>query len=340
MWSVRIAIIGVLLTSACVPDVALPATGSSAPPPSPTTTVGPTTTVTTQVPATTMAGFQLPIIDLADAQPYPGDGCSRDQVLLAAPLGAVWVFDVETLEASRLSWHMRPRESPIQAFASDSLLVAGEEGLVLRTSQGSTVLIDPPVSDDVVFAPTVEVLDVFCTVDGSLTLLLVGQFDTWLVGWWAIARVDAAGLISFERFEPSIEADFAQFSPTGEFATLALFGPDPAFGGVWRILDVASLREVEVLDVPMQPSSPDPTIFVGPMIWIDNSTVRQHWKIDDGDIRAANIDVSNGESLEVQPEPVIGWVAECEVKVQDGFVRGGGVGPLAAIDENIVSFCW
>lgn len=101
--------------------------------------------------------------------------------------------------------------------------------------------------------------------------------------------------------ELSFEADFAEFSPTGAFAT--------------------------------------PALFVGPMIWTDDVTVRQHWKVGDADIEAADLNVGDGTFVPVEPDSVRGWSGECPIRVWGGFVRDEVRGPLALIDETVVSYC-
>lgn len=111
------------------------------------------------------------------------------------------------------------------------------------------------------------------------------------------------GLVSYQPLRLSFEADFTEFVPTGAFVTLALFGPDPAFGGLWCVLDVASGVEVVVPeDVPMVPIGGEPTQFVGPMLWTDDVTVRQHWKVGDPDIEAADVNLTAGTFVLVEPD--------------------------------------
>ena len=107
------------------------------------------------------------------------------------------------------------------------------------------------------------------------------------------------------------------------------------------MLDVASGAEVVIPeDVPMVPIGGEPTLFVGPMIWTDDVTVRQHWKVGDADIEAADINVGDGTFVSVEPDSVRGWSGECPIRVFGGFVRDEVRGPLALIDESVVSHCW
>jgi len=319
--------------------------------PSPSTSLPPvpgvaeTTTTSTASPSSSTATVStgdpaLGEVDLEAAESFPGEGCSSDQVLLSDPTGTVWVLDVDELAASRLAHFKKAGDTPVQAFGYETFLVAGDDGLVLVSGGERTVLVDPPVGEDVVFIPYVRVLDTYCH-DDSLSVLLAGEFDSWFVDFYGIAQVNADGLVSYQPLALSFEADFAEFSPTGAFATLALFGPDPAFGGLWGVLDVASGAEVEVSeDVPMVPIGGNPTLFVGPMIWTDDVTVRQHWKVGDSDIEAADINVGDGTFVPVEPDSVRGWSGECPIRVWGGFVRDEVRGPLALIDETVVSYCW
>lgn len=93
-------------------------------------------------------------------------------------------------------------------------------------------------------------------------------------------------------------------------------------------------------NVPMVPIGGDPTLFVGPMIWTDDVTVRQHWKVGDSDIEAADINVGDGTFVPAEPDSVRGWSGECPIRVWGGFVRDEVRGPLALIDETVVSHCW
>ena len=312
-----------------VPDVA--ETMTSAP--------GPSSTRTTS--ETTAAPGALGEVDLVAAEPYSGEGCSRDQVLLSDPVGTVWVLDVDSLAAYRLGHFKKDGDIPVQAFGYETFLVAGDAGLVMVSGGERSVLVDPPVGEDVAFVPYVRVLDTYCHDDGNLFVLLAGEFDSWFVDSYGLAQVNAAGLVGYQPLDLSFEPDFAEFGPTGKYATLALFGPDPAFGGLWGVLDVASGAEVVMPEgVPMVPIGGEPTLFVGPMLWTGDVTVRQHWKVGDADIEAADINVGDGTFVSVEPDSVRGWSGECPIRVFGGFVRDEVRGPLALIDETVVSYCW
>ncbi len=328
-----------ILLSAC--DVATSAFTSLPPVPGVAET---TTTSTASLSSTTAASMgdnALGEVDLDAAESYSGEGCTSGQVLVSDPTGTVWVLDVDELAANRLAHFKKDGDTPVQAFGYETFLVTGDEGLVLVSGGERAVLVDPPVGEDVAFVPYVRVLDTYCHDDGSLSVFLAGEFDSWFVDFYSLAQVSSDGLVSYRPLGLSFEPDFAEFSPTGAYATLALFGPDPAFGGLWGVLDVASGAEVVIPEnVPMVPIGGEPTLFVGPMIWTDDATVRQHWKVGDADIEAADLNVGDGTFVPVEPDSVRGWSGECPIRVSGGFVRDEVRGPLALIDETVVSHCW
>lgn len=336
---------GVLVLGACagraeVPIPTLPPLDLSLAP-APTSILAPVATVpssTTTVTTTSVA--ELPIVDLLLAEPYGGSGCLGSETMLTNTGGVsrfVWLLDPATLEASTIDVRLLRTDSLVYVLDGSTVIVSGRDGLVLVEGTARTVLFSPPESDDAVFEPTVWTLDVWCS-DGVVTVAVAGVLDDLVPVTWAIVTLDVARTLDEVSFDPGVFADFGLFSPDGAYLLVGAYGPDPAFGGLHRVIDVA---EGSVFDIDVDFLEPTEQSLLTRIGWVDNETLYVERRTQENESSAVILALPGAtvEVVEVGSEALVP-ISSCAIAVASGFVTDADGEALATISRSVFSVCW
>ncbi|MBK5268811.1 MAG: hypothetical protein JJE47_15430 [Acidimicrobiia bacterium] len=333
--------VGVLALGACtggaqipvptLPPLDLPASVTTSIPETVATTVPSSTT-------TTMAG--LPIVDLLLAQPYGGSGCLGSKTMLTNTGGVtrfVWLLDPATLEAATVDVRLLRTDSLVYVLDGSTVIVRGLDGLALVEGGARTVLLAPPESDAGVFEPTVWVLDVSCA-DGVVAVATAGVVDDLAPVTWAIVAVDAAGTTNEVAFDPGVLADGGLFSPDGAYLLVGAYGPDPAFGGLHRVIDVSDGSVVTIGRDLLAATEQSRLTRIG---WVDSQTLYVEREDQVGESTALLIGLPDVVIESVEPGAVeLLPVFSCVVDVSDGWVSDATIGRVASINGRVHSVCW
>ena len=233
----------------------------AAPPATTTTTALAEPTTTT----TTTTSSQYPMIELLDATPYTGTGCVDSQLMLASFGGIdqfVWVMDAETLAVYSVDVKLEPTDELVQVLGPATALVGGRDGLVLVEDSRRTVLVAPPETERrKLLSSSGCARRPLCR--GVLTVAVAGRWDDWIPVWWSFVTVTTDGLADTFDFAPGIDADGAVFSPNGTYLLAGAFGPDPAFGGLYRVIDVPNRQVLPVDEALLEPAEDHLLVSVG-----------------------------------------------------------------------------
>ena len=338
-------LVGVFVLGACaggaeVPIPTLPPLDLSLAP-APTSILAPVATVpssTTTVTTTSVA--ELPIVDLLLAEPYDGSGCLGSEIMLANTGGVsrfVWLLDPVTLEAATVDARLLRTDSLVYVLDGSTVIASGRDGLVLVEGTARTVLFSPPESDDAVFEPTVWTLDVWCS-DDVVTVAIAGVLDDLVPATWSIVTVDTNGTVDEVSFDPGVFADFSLFSPDGAYLLVGAYGPDPAFGGLHRVVDVSDGSVFEIDVALLEPTEQSVLTRIG---WVDNETLYVERRTQENESSAVIVALPGAtvEPVEVGSEALVP-VSSCDIGVASGFVTDADGEALATISRSVVSVCW
>jgi hypothetical protein len=249
----------------------------------------------------------------------------------------VWLLDPATMEASTVDVRLLRTDSLVYVLGGSAVIVGGRDGLVLVEGTARTVLLAPPESDAGVFEPTVWVLDVSCT-DNALTVAAAGVVDDLAPVTWAIVTVDAVGTTDVVAFDPGVLADGGLFSPDGAYLLVGAYGPDPAFGGLHRLINVSDGSVVAIGRDLLEASEQSLLTRIG---WVDPQTLYVEREDQAGESTALLIGLPDVVIGQIEPGGVeLLPVFSCVVDVSDGWVSDANLGRVASINGRVYSVCW
>lgn len=341
--------VGVLALGACtggtqipvptLPPLDLPVSGAPTSTPETVATALPSSTTT----VTTVAGL---LVDLLLAEPYGGSGCLGSKTMLTNTGGVtrfVWLLDPATLEAVTVDIRLLRTDSLVYVLEDSTIIVSGRDGLVLVEGTARTVLLAPPESAPTVFEPTVWILDVSCT-DGVVAVAVAGTLDDLAPVTWAIVTVDASGTTDEVAFDPGILADGGLFSPDGACLLVGAYGPDPAFGGLHRVIDVSDGSVVAIDRDDLEATEQSLLTRIGwfdSHTWFDLHTLYVERKDLAGESTGSLIAIPDGSIAPVEPGSVDLFPAvSCALDVSAGRIMDTESAQIGRITGEVYSVCW
>lgn len=334
--------VGVFLLVACTGSAQVPV--PTLPPLDLPASVTPTSipgTVATTVPrSTTTTVVGLPTVDLLLSKPYGGSGCLGSQTMLTNTGGVTrfaWILDSATLEAATVDVRLLRTDSLVYVLDGATVIVRGLDGLALVEGGARTVLLAPPESDAGVFEPTVWVLDVSCT-DGVVVVAVAGTLDDLAPVSWAIVTVDEAGTTDEVAFDPGVLADGGLFSPDGAYLLVGAYGPDPAFGGLHRVVDVSDGSLVTIGRDLLEATEQSRLTRIG---WVDSQTLYVERTDSAGESTGSLIAVPDRLVAPVEPGYVyLVPAVSCSLDVSDGRIFEVDGAMIGRITGEVSSICW
>ncbi len=334
--------LGLFLLAACTgsAQVPVPTLPPLDLPVSSTAALTPETVASTVPRSTTTTAAGLPTVDLLVAEPYGGSGCLGSETMLTNTGGVtrfVWLLDPLTMKAAAVDVRLLRTDSLIYVLGGSEVIVSGRDGLVLVEGTARTVLLAPPESDVGVFEPAVWVLDVSCT-DAAVVVAAAGVVDDLAPVSWAIVTVDVARTTHEVVFDPGVLADGGLFSPDGAFLLVGAYGPDPAFGGLHRVIDVSDGSVVAIDRDLLEATGQSVLTHIG---WVDSHTLYVERQDQAGESAGSLIAIPDGSITPVEPGSVdLVPAVSCSLDVSAGRIIEVGGELIGRITGEVYSICW